>query len=83
MIKLEWKMNGRTIRSDQIANELMKGVRREASTHIENAVKQVRCPVHGTHAINVRAIAGAGSKMNFQYKACCDELKAAIARRLQ
>jgi hypothetical protein len=83
MMKLEWKMNGRAIRPDQIANELMKGVRREASTHIENAVKQVRCPVHGTHASNVRAIAGSGSNMNFRYEACCDELKAAIARCLQ
>ena len=82
MIKLEWKMNGRTIRPDQIGNELMKNARRAISTQVEDAVRRVQCPVHGTHASNVRAVLDTGSKMNWQYEACCEELKAAIARSL-
>lgn len=83
MIKLEWKMNGRTIRPDQFANELMKSVRQDASTQIESVVRQVRCPVHGTVATNLRTASGSGSKMQFQYEACCEELEAAIGRSLR
>jgi hypothetical protein len=82
MIKMTWKMNGRTVRPNQIADELMKGVHQGVSRQIQDAVRSVTCPVHGQRATNVRPIPGPGKKMNVQYEACCEELKAAIARRL-
>ncbi len=82
MIKMQWKVNGKNVRSDQIAEELMKGVRQDLSNQIQDVVRSVRCPVHGQRAANVRAVPAGVSKLNFQYEACCDELRAAIARHL-
>ena len=82
MLKFKWEMNGRPIRSDQIGNELAKSIRQAANTQLEKAVKGVRCPVHGRVAQNVRLRSGSSSKMDVTYEACCDELKAAIARQL-
>jgi hypothetical protein len=82
MIKMQWKVNGRAVRPDQVTNELMKGIRQGVTNQIEQAVRGVRCPVHGQRASNVRAVPAGGSKMNFQYEACCEALKAAIARHL-
>ena len=82
MIKLQWKVNGRNVQPNQIADELMKGVGQGVSRQVQDAVQSVRCPVHGQRATNVRAIPAGGSRMNFQYQACCEALKAAIARHL-
>ncbi len=82
MIKMEWKLNGRAVRPNQLADELTKGVRQGVSRHIQDAVRSVRCPVHGQSATNVRPVPAGDSKMNFEYEACCEELKEAIARRL-
>jgi hypothetical protein len=82
MIKMQWKVNGRNVRPNQIADEFMKGVRQGVSRQIQDAVQSGRCPVHGKSATNVRPVPAGGSKMNLQYEACCEELKAAIARQL-
>ena len=42
----------------------------------------VRCPVHGGVARNIRS-SGSGDRIQFQYEACCDDLKQAIAAKLR
>jgi hypothetical protein len=82
MFKLEWKVNGRTVPSNRVADELGKSIRQAASDKVRNAIAGVRCPVHGTGATNIR-VQNAGSNMNFTFTACCDSLKQAIAARMR
>jgi hypothetical protein len=81
MVKLEWKLNGRTVPSNHVADELGKSIRQAATDQVKHAIADVRCPVHGGGASNIR-VENMGSKMNFTFKACCDGLKQAIAARL-
>ena len=82
MVKLEWKVNGRTVPSNRIADELGKSIRQTATDKVKHAIAGVRCPVHGGGASNIR-IENMGSKMNFTFNACCDGLKEAITTRLR
>jgi hypothetical protein len=82
MIKLDWKVNGRTVPSNRVADELGKSIRQAATDKVKYAIAGVRCPVHGGGASNIR-VENTGSKMNFTFNACCDGLKQAIAERLR
>ena len=82
MVKLEWKLTGRTGPSNRVADELGKSISQAATDKVKHAIAGVRCPVHGGGASNIR-VEGAGSKMNFTFNACCDGLKQAIAARLR
>ncbi len=82
MVKLEWKVNGRTVPSNRIADELGKSIRRAATDKVKTAIAAVRCPVHGNGASDIR-VETQGSKMNFTFTACCDGLKQAISTRLR
>jgi hypothetical protein len=82
MVKLEWKVNGRTVPSNRVADELRKSMRQVATNKVKHAIAGVRCPVHGGGASNIR-VESRGSNMNFTFNACCDGLKQAIAARLR
>jgi hypothetical protein len=82
MVKLEWKVNGRTVSPNRVAGELGKSIRQVATNKVKHAIAGVRCPVHGGGATNIR-VENMGSKMNFTFNACCDGLKQAIAARLR
>lgn len=82
MFKLEWKVNGRTVTTNRVADELGKSIRQAAADKLKHAIATVRCPVHGGGAGNIR-VQTAGSKMNFTFNACCEDLKQAIAVRLR
>ena len=83
MFKVEWKVNGKTVRPDQVGNELMKGVRQAVTSQIEGIVEGVRCPVHGRRPTDVRRVPSSNGDTNIEFQACCDELKAAVARSLR
>lgn len=82
MVKLEWKLNGRTVPSNRLADELGKSIRQAATEKVKRAIGDVCCPVHGGGASNIR-VENIGSKMDFTFNACCDSLKQAIAMRLR
>jgi hypothetical protein len=82
MFKLEWRVNGRTVPSSRVADELGKSIRQAAADRVKHAIATVRCPVHGGSANNIR-LESAGGKMDFTFNACCDGLKQAIAARLR
>jgi hypothetical protein len=82
MVKLEWKVNGRSVPSNRVADELGKSIRHAATDKVKHAIAGVRCPVHGDGASNIR-VENSGSRMNFTFSACCDSLKQAIAARLR
>lgn len=83
MFKVEWKVNGRTVRPDQVGQELMKGVRDAVTTEIEETVAGVRCPVHGRQPTDVRRVPSCNGDMNIEFQTCCEELRAAVALRFR
>jgi hypothetical protein len=82
MVTLKWKVNGRTVPSNRVADELGKSIKQAAADKVRHAITGVRCPVHGGAASNIR-VENMGSEMNFTFNACCDGLKQAIAARLR
>lgn len=78
MIKLEWKLNGRSVAPGELGNELLKSFDNAIETKAKEAIVAVACPVHGTHATNIRATK-TGDRWQFTYEACCERLKEAIA----
>lgn len=82
MFDIKFKINGRTVRPNQITNELEKAMLQEISNSIKKAVSSVRCPTHGEAA----QILGTGrtiDKLKFEVTGCCDELISEVRRRLQ
>ena len=43
MVKLEWKLNGRTVPSNRVADELGKSIRQAAADKVKHAIAGVRC----------------------------------------
>ena len=72
MIKLQWKVNGRNVPANRIADELGKAVRAKAGD-----IARIRCPVHGSSPHNIR-VSGSGDRLRFQYETCCDRLQDAV-----
>lgn len=77
MIKVQWKVNGRTVAANRIADELRKAVRAKADEAARAGIARIRCPIHGSSPHNVRAT-GSGDQLRFHYETCCDRLQDAV-----
>lgn len=77
MIKLQWKVNGRTVPANRIADELGKAVRAKAGDAARAGIARVRCPIHGSSPHNIR-VSESGDRLRFQYESCCDRLQDAV-----
>lgn len=82
MFKLTWKVNGRTVPANGIANALSTAIKAEADRKIEATVRQVRCPVHGSAPHSIRFVRLTGDKVSVRYQTCCDVLTQAVERLL-
>lgn len=82
MFKLDWKFNGKSVRSGQLGNELAKAIKTEALTAATRTIGAVRCPVHGKHATDVRVHEEHG-QLRLQYEACCHRLTEAVEKSFQ
>lgn len=77
MITLQWKVNGRNVPANRIADELGKAVRAKAGDVACASIARIRCPVHGSSPHNIR-VSGSGDRLRFQYETCCDRLRDAV-----
>lgn len=77
MNKLQWKINGRTVPANRIAEELGRAVRAKAGDAARASIGRVRCPVHGSPPHNIR-VSGNGGSLRFQYETCCERLQEAV-----
>ena len=82
MFNLEWRINGRPVPSNRLADELTKTIKAEAIDETKKVIARVRCPVHGTGARNIR-VHGNGDQVRFEFGPCCDRLEQAIAAKLR
>lgn len=78
---LEWKFNGRTIPANRIGDEIAKAFRTEALKKAKQAIAGIRCPVHGGGARNITTRSAGSDRLHFEFEACCDRLKQAIAAK--
>lgn len=79
MIKLSFKVNGRTVPSNRIAEELMKNVKKAAVEQGRKHIQSIRCPVHHQTA----RLVPTGSQGQFRVEGCCDRLIAAVQQNLK
>lgn len=77
MFKLEWKVNGRKVRPDQLGTEMMKmfesGVTKQAEQKVQEKLAHLRCDVHG-ETPRVTARGRELEKLQFNLHTCCDEM---------
>jgi hypothetical protein len=77
MVKLEWKVNGRTVPSNRIADELGKSIRQAAADKVKT---RLLGPLPGPCGGAQYPSREHGSKMNFTFTACCDVLRQRLGR---
>ncbi len=79
MLKMSYKVNGRSVASDHFADKLSKELMRSATVKTQRQIASIHCPVHHQTA---RIFPGA-SGSHFQLQCCCEQLMAEIRRRLR
>lgn len=77
MIKLSFKLNGRNIPANRIADELTKQVKKSATDMTTRRITAIRCPVH-----HQSARISPGTDGQFRVQGCCDQLIAEVRRQL-
>lgn len=79
MLKMSFKLNGRTIPSNCIAAELTKQIQTSATELARRRIQSIRCPVHRQKA----RVISIGARGRFRVTGCCDRLIAEAHRNLQ
>lgn len=78
MFDLSFKLNGRTVPTHRIADELTRDVKQKAMNLVEQRVNSIRCPVHNQYA-RVTPSGGGGS---YEVSGCCEQLIARVRTEL-
>ena len=79
MLKLSFKLNGRTIPANRIADELTKQVKKSATDMATRRIQSIRCPIHHQTA----RVSPAGFDGQFRVQGCCDQLIDEVRRHLR
>lgn len=79
MIKVKFKLNGRTVAPNRIGDELMKSVKKAAIEQGRQHIQSIRCPVHHQSA----RLIPTGPQGQFRVEGCCDRLIAEVEQHLQ
>jgi DNA-binding transcriptional regulator WhiA len=66
----------------KIIKELQKAVVKNTNSHMENSVKNFRCPVHGYEA-KITSNSSNLKNLNWTVKACCEEFKDSVIQELK
>lgn len=82
MIKLSWKLNGRTVAPKDLATEFAKDVKKRALQAGAEHLLAVRCPVHGRGATMKSMKEKSDREAGLTLDICCDKLDAEIRRAL-
>jgi hypothetical protein len=76
---IEFKIGGRTVSSREWTQNIRDELLKEARSKILDAIRKVRCPVHGERPTNIRA-SGPTGDMQFQFNACCERLREEVKK---
>lgn len=79
MFDLSFKINGRTIPANRVAEELKKNIKKATTSMATRHVESIRCPVHGRAA----RLHPTGFNGQFRVEGCCDKLISEVQRHLQ
>lgn len=83
MFKLDLKLNGRSVRPNQLGRELEKAMAKDFEDSVKKTVSRVRCRTHGQCARVTVKRGGSLKGMSFEVSGCCDELTDEVRRRLR
>ena len=73
MIKIEFKINGRTVSPDRIGDELEKSIYNHIIESIKRKLGSVRCHEHGKYP-TVTLVGKSIDKIEFQVTGCCQNM---------
>lgn len=73
MFDLEFKINGRKVRPDQMEKELEKAMFADIKKEMADKVRRIRCPKHG-QAARVTPRGHSIKQLSWSVEGCCDEL---------
>lgn len=78
MFDIKFKINGRNVRSDQIGKKMERAALEHGKKQIQEGVRRIRCPVHGTTA-RVTAI---GRDLSWKVEGCCEALIESVRKAM-
>ncbi|BAS60027.1 hypothetical protein NIES2135_66760 (plasmid) [Leptolyngbya boryana NIES-2135] len=85
-MNLNWKINGRSVSSDQVGDAILSSMESEIQAAAEQKVidtlSAIRCPVHDQSAQNIRFEGSILNGNEAKMDCCCDLLKEAIQQAL-
>lgn len=82
MITIDYKLNGRSIRPNQLGRELEKVVAKQFEDAVKKTASQIRCRTHGQYARVTVKRGHSVQGMSFEVSGCCDELAEEVRRRI-
>jgi hypothetical protein len=82
MFKLDMKLNGKSVRPNELARKMEKSAMMEARALVERTVADVRCPVHGQQA-QLTFVGKTHGKLDWRASVCCENLRAALDAKLK
>lgn len=74
MFILTFKINGRTVRPDQIGNALENAILQEVESRIRKKVGAVRCSIHDSSPTKIEAAGSSLDRLSFKIYGCCNDL---------
>ena len=77
----EFKVNGRSVRPQDIERELTNAMLNKAQHAIEQKLSAIRCPLHGQRA-RVSFQGRSADEMEYKVNGCCDALVQEVRRTL-
>lgn len=80
MFDLEWKLNGRKVRPDQMEKELKKLATKNAQTQLKKKIESQRCHKHGRTA---KLISRPGSFKDMKIEGCCEEFISQVSAQFR
>lgn len=82
MVDISFKIDGKSVRPDQVASALKRAVMKRAKGSIAARIRVVRCPKHGSTP-TVVCQGRSPESMSFKVSGCCDELLAKVKAALK
>lgn len=80
-IGIKFKIVGREVPLSQAASAMEEPIKADVSDQVITKLSQVRCPVHGETPKNIR-MTSEGSRMQWQFEACCTRLEEEAGKEL-
>jgi len=82
MVDIKLKMNGRTIKPEEIENEINREILKKIIATIRDKVENIRCPIHGEKP-KIICVAKSLEDIDLKVEGCCDTLISEVKKAFE